>query len=161
MNRLAWLLATTGGLGHIPWAPGTAGSALSVLCLWILALCPANLYALGFWSVAVMGIPLGAWAAGRVEARSGRSDPGSVVVDEFVGQWLCFMWIPACAVVRHPVLLLGGFCLFRVLDIFKPLGIRKLERLGGGLGIMADDVLAGLYTSAVVFALFGLFGQCP
>jgi phosphatidylglycerophosphatase A len=92
--------------------------------------------------------PLAIWAAGATARDIGKEDPGLVVIDEVLGQWLT-----AAAIIRPTwqsyVL---AFSLFRILDITKPWPIRKLERLHGGLGIVADDLLAGVYGAVVMFA---------
>jgi phosphatidylglycerophosphatase A len=82
----------------------------------------------------------GTLAASRVAARVGKKDPGLVVVDEVAGQWVTLIALPFT-----PTTALVGFLLFRVMDIVKPWPARALERLPGGLGIMADDLAAGIY----------------
>jgi phosphatidylglycerophosphatase A len=135
-DRLARWIATCGGLGYLP-IPGTATSLPVALAVWALA--PGEVWLL---AVAAVVAVAGVWAAGREEARTGVTDPSSIVVDEVVGMLL------ACA--GHPRTLawvLGLFLLFRVLDVWKPLGIDALQSLPGGLGVVADDVLAGIYAS--------------
>jgi phosphatidylglycerophosphatase A len=135
-DRLARWVATCGGLGFLP-IPGTVTSLPVALLVWALA--PTDAWLLGVAAAVVAG---GVWAAGREEARSGVHDPSSIVVDEVAGMLL------AC--VGHPRTLpwvLGLFLLFRVLDVWKPLGIHALQALPGGLGIVFDDVLAGVYAS--------------
>lgn len=130
------MVATAFGSGYSPFAPGTAGSAVALLLFWPLA-------RLGWsWRLAAcLGVlALGTWAASRVAAAVGRKDPGLVVVDEVVGQWITLLGLPFTVPV-----VLGGFVLFRVMDIVKPWPARALERLPSGWGIMADDVAAGLY----------------
>lgn len=94
---------------------------------------------------------LGVWAAGKAEDFFGRTDPGHVVVDEVVGQMLTFLLFPHATWKW----LLGGFLLFRAFDIVKPFPARQAERIPRGWGIMLDDVIAGLYSLAVL-ALIGL-----
>ncbi len=126
------------GSGYSPFAPGTAGSIVGVALFLPLAGLgwPAQLGATAALSV------VGALAATRVAASLGRKDPGLVVVDEVAGQWVTFLalpFTPATAVI--------GFLLFRVMDIVKPWPARDLERLPGGLGIVADDLAAGVYAN--------------
>lgn len=144
IDRLALELATLGPLGRLPKAPGTWGSAGAVLAapwLFLPLPLPGRLLVLGL----VLG--LGTWAASRAEAVLGRTDPGCVVVDELLGQWAALLPLAAPA----PLPLLLGFALFRLLDILKPWPIRAVEKgLPGGLGIMADDLLAGIIAGAIL-----------
>ncbi len=136
IDWLARLVATAFGSGHSPFAPGTVGSAVALLLFWPLA-------RLGWtWQLAAsLGVlAVGTWAASRVAALVGRKDPGLVVVDEVVGQWITLLGLPFTVPV-----VLGGFVLFRIMDIVKPWPARALERLPSGWGIMADDVAAGVY----------------
>jgi phosphatidylglycerophosphatase A len=150
-TRFALLLATWFGCGLSPVAPGTAGSAAAVLIAiglhhhagfqpWMLLLLAALLFYPAVWS------------AGAAARASGIHDPGFVVVDEVVGQWIAlagarpFYWKSA----------LIGFVLFRLFDIWKPPPVRQLEALPGGLGINADDAMAGAY-AALVLWLAGWF----
>jgi phosphatidylglycerophosphatase A len=133
---LARVVATGFGSGCSAFAPGTVGSALGVLLFWPLAA------AAWPWQAAATAVLflVGSLAAGRVARRVGGKDPGVVVVDEVVGQWVTL------AALQFTPLTAGlGFLLFRVMDIAKPWPARDLERLPGGWGIMADDVAAGLY----------------
>jgi len=145
--------ATAGGAGYFPIAPGTAGSLVGVALVVGLAQLPlhrpAAIAVLAAASLALFA--LGVWAAGEAEEFFGRTDPGQVVVDEVVGQMLTFLLLP------HTTWkwLLGGFLLFRLLDIVKPFPARQAERIPRGWGIMLDDVVAGVYGLAVL-ALIGL-----
>ena len=154
--RAARLIATVGGLGDRLPAPGTTAGSLPATLLWsVLALVVS-----GPWQLAavtalltVAAIAVGVWAAGVEETRRGSGDPGPVVIDEVAGQWLCFLVaLPLAALggVRDVALFAGcGFLLFRAFDIVKPWPVRPLERLPGGIGIVADDLAAG--------ALAGMF----
>ncbi len=158
--RVARWVATVGGLGDRLPAPGTfAGSAPAVALWWALATLVADPRWLHTATVlaVVAATVAGTWAAGREEQRRGSEDPGPVVVDEVAGQWLtCLVLLPwvdlASGTSRARVALLA-FLAFRLFDIVKPWPCRRLERLGGGLGIMADDLVAGLYAGLVVLAL--------
>ena len=137
MRRTAAALLTEFfGLGLVPLAPGTAASAVAAAG-WKIGLCglPALLYLL-----LVAALFLAGAAASTVRAAElGRNDPGRIVVDEVCGQLVAAAFLP-------PTWLAAGlsFALFRVFDIIKPWPIRRLERLSGGWGIMADDIGAGL-----------------
>jgi phosphatidylglycerophosphatase A len=151
VNRPAVLLATWFGCGYAPKAPGTAGSAAAIA----IAI-PLAVYA-GWkpWSFAVLAVVILApsiWAAGVTAQVCGRKDPGMVVVDEVIGQWLAL----AGALSLNWKSYLGAFLLFRLFDIWKPPPVRQLERLPGGVGIVADDVMAGVYAALVLF-LAGCF----
>jgi phosphatidylglycerophosphatase A len=138
LDHAARWIATAGGLGYAP-IPGTVTSLPVALLVWALA--PTDAWLLG---VAAAVSAVGIWAAGREEARVGTLDPSSVVVDEVAGMLL------AC--YGHPRTLpwvLGLFLLFRLFDVWKPLGIRALQALPGGFGIVVDDLLAGAYASLV------------
>jgi phosphatidylglycerophosphatase A len=96
---------------------------------------------------------VGLWAATRAEKLLGKKDPGAVVVDEVAGQLITFLFVP-WASGRWTVVV--GFLAFRLFDIWKPYPVRRLEGLGGGLGIMADDMLAGFYAAALMSLLVTL-----
>ncbi len=135
------------GCGLSPVAPGTVGSLAAMAIAIVLAR-----YA-GFtpWYFAVLGLvlaPIGIWAATREERACGKTDPGSVVVDEVAGQWIA---LAGAANLGWPALL-GAFALFRLFDIWKPFPIDRLQSLRGGWGIMADDLVAGAYGALVLYA---------
>jgi|SRR5579871_2426012 len=144
--RAALLLATWFGCGWSPKAPGTVGSAAALVMALLIehyTPWPPVYFAL---LAALVSIP-GIWAAGQVARRFQVKDPQFVVIDEVVGQWL------ALAGAKHfswPVWL-AAFALFRLFDIWKPFPIRQLESLPGGVGIVADDLMAGLYGAVVLF----------
>ena len=149
-DAAVWI-ATCGGVGYFPVAPGTAGSAVGIVL--VAALGRADLAPLGSWvllaAAAVSIFFVGAWAAGRTEKFFGRTDPGHVVIDEVAGQLITFLARPDASWKW----LLAGFVLFRFFDVVKPFPARRAERLPGGWGIMTDDVLAGLYGMAALLAL--------
>ncbi len=140
IDFLARVVATAFGSGYAPFAPGTAGSAVGLLLFWPMAALPWP------WPAAASAVLflVGSLAAGRVARRVGLKDPGIVVVDEVVGQWVTLTALPFT-----PVTAAVGFLLFRVMDVVKPWPARDLERVPGGWGIMADDVGAGLAAAAV------------
>ena len=147
----ALLLATWFGCGYSPKAPGTAGS-VAALAIGIVL----HEYA-GFtgWHFAVLAALLfipAVWAAGVTARVSGKKDPGIVVVDEVIGQWVAL----AGATSLNWRSYLGAFVLFRLFDIWKLVPVRQLEALPGGVGINADDAMAGVY-GALVLWLAGWF----
>jgi phosphatidylglycerophosphatase A len=149
-DRLAYLLATAGGIGYAPLVPGTFGSLPGVVLAWALLRWNGTAALLaGFVVLALAGV----WAAHRTAARESREDPGIVVIDEVTGQMLTFAFLAPTI----PALLLGFFT-FRVFDILKPPPARQAESLPGGLGIMADDWFAGVYAC---LALHGLRWAVP
>ncbi len=142
MRALARFVATLGPVGSAPLAPATAGSAVVVLVGWFLPV-PA------LWVTLLLilaGSALAVWSAGEAEATLGH-DAKPIVIDEVVGQSLALLFVP-----HHPLAFFAAFLLFRVFDILKPLGAREIQRLPGGWGVVADDVVAGL-TACGVFHL--------
>ncbi|NQS70686.1 MAG: phosphatidylglycerophosphatase A [Desulfobulbaceae bacterium] len=152
MDRLFLFIATGAYSGYLPKAPGTWASGLTVL-LWLLA---------GYWGI--FSLPtyllcvavlfcIGVVSAGAAEKLVNRPDPGLVVIDEVVGQLLALTAAPA-----HPLVALAAFILFRFFDILKPFPIRWLDQhIHGGLGIMLDDLVAGLYALLVLHLGLRLF----
>ena len=136
-TRLAILLATFGYVGHFPFAPGTAGSAAALLLYAALRLAASPILDL---AVIVALFAIGCWAGSVAEVHYGRTDPGFVVLDEVVGMLLTLLLVPVSWSGA-----LVGFFLFRGFDIIKPFPARQCERMHGGLGIMADDAVAGIY----------------
>jgi phosphatidylglycerophosphatase A len=148
LSSLATVLATGFGSGYSPLAPGTAGSAVGLLLFW-------PLQGVGVaWQIAatVAVFFAGTAAATRVADRVGIEDPGIVVVDEIVGMWVTLLFLPMTAVT-----VAAAFVLFRVMDVFKPWPARALEALPKGWGIMADDVMAGVYANLLVRVVLLVF----
>ena len=151
MTRLAVFVATAGYSGYFPFAPGTVGSAVGLV-----------VYLLVWWSrsiaveVGLIGVLFlaGVWAATTAERYFGGIDPGPVVIDEVVGMLITLAFIPVGVSGA-----LVGFFIFRVFDVIKPYPAGRLERLHGGLGVMADDVMAAIYANislrAVLWAMPG------
>jgi phosphatidylglycerophosphatase A len=138
-RALAVALGTGLGAGFSPIAPGTAGSVVGVLLA--LALAPSGLFATAL-AVALL-LPAGVWAAGVCGERYGSHDHGRIVIDEIAGQLIALATFPA-----RPGWLLGGFLLFRFFDIVKPYPARHIDRTWrSGLGVMVDDVVAGIYAN--------------
>ncbi len=139
----ATLIATFFGVGRLPRAPGTWASVVALPLGWVLA-ATGGLPAL-IGAILVL-CALGVWAGGRYARGIGSADPSSVVVDEVVGQWIALIGAPL-----HPLAYLLAFALFRTFDIAKPWPISWFDRrVGGGVGIMADDVAAGLCALVVL-----------
>ncbi|HSW49333.1 MAG TPA: phosphatidylglycerophosphatase A [Bryobacteraceae bacterium] len=145
--RIADLIATCLGLGRAPVAPGTAGS-LGAVALGALLAHFRGWEQADFALLAAVSLAPGIWAAHVVSRASGEEDPSRIVVDEAIGQWVTL----AGAAAFNWKSLLAGFLLFRAFDIWKPPPVRQAERLAGGVGIVADDVAAGLYGALVLFA---------
>jgi phosphatidylglycerophosphatase A len=151
--RFALAIATWFGCGYAPFAPGTWGS--------LGALVPAFLLVRAGWQpwyflvLALVALPVAIWAAGAAERYSGKEDPSLVVVDEVLGQWVTL----AGAATLNWKSWLAAFLLFRAFDILKPPPVRQLENLHGGTGIVADDVMAGVYGALVLYVAghFGLY----
>jgi phosphatidylglycerophosphatase A len=144
---LARLIATWFYCGYFPVAPGTVGSLAAIAIAWALHRYE-NVPAPAFALMAVLLAGPGIWAAGVTAKAEGREDPGIVVVDEVVGQWLTIAGATQLN-LRSWVLALA---LFRIFDIWKPPPVRQLERLPGGFGIVADDAMAGIYAALIMFA---------
>ena len=139
-------MATGFGSGFSPVAPGTAGALLAVL-LWV-----AGYFLLPFAQLQVLLAVLvvyftvqGVYSSGVMEKHWGE-DPSRIVVDEMVG-----VWIPLLAASGDNLwYALAAFVLFRFFDILKPLGIRRMEALPGGIGVMMDDILSGIYSLILI-----------
>jgi phosphatidylglycerophosphatase A len=141
MKRLGVAVATAGGAGYFPFAPGTVGSAIGLVIYWaVQSWSPAAQAAV----IAVI-VVAGLWAGGVAAAHFGREDPGHVIIDEVAGQLLALM---ATAATGWGLFL--GFVLFRILDIVKPWPARQFERFPRGYGIMADDLMAGVYANVLL-----------
>ena len=147
MSGLAFAISTWFGCGYAPKAPGTAGSLAALVIAWALHTY-AGVSAIGMAALAVLLALPGIWAAGVVARESGAKDPQIVVVDEVVGQWMTL----AGATMLNWKSWLLAFALFRLFDIWKPPPVRQLERLPSGIGIVADDAMAGVYGALVLFA---------
>jgi phosphatidylglycerophosphatase A len=146
---LAFFIATGLGLGYLPKAPGTWGSLLGVALALAASFTPTFLPVLTV--LVLITAAAGVWAAGCAASHLGKKDPQIVVVDEVSGQLISYLSLAiAVSVPINWKYLLAGFLLFRLFDIWKPFPIRRLESLPGGLGIMADDWLAGVYAAVIL-----------
>lgn len=149
---LAIFIATGGGAGFLPKAPGTAGAAVGVLVYLGMHAAGAGAY---FPHAILLILFAGTLAAHRVENFWGH-DSQRIVVDEVVGQMIAFSL--AGKAQLSGVSIFAGFVLFRVFDITKPFPIRRFEKLPGGVGVMADDVGAGIYALALLTLAQYVFG---
>ena len=137
--------ATALGAGFAPKAPGTAGSAVGVVIYLLMERGGASAY---YLHAIIFFFIVGIWASSRVEQMWGH-DAQRIVIDEVVGQMITF-GIAAGRYSLSAFYVALGFGLFRLFDILKPFPVRHLERLKGGLGVVMDDVGAGLYALAVL-----------
>ncbi len=164
------LALTTFGVGYIPLAPGPWGSAVGVLIYLLVARIERNTLNFGVekgWKLAPMEAWrfefsiiffflltfIGIWAAGRAVILFRNKDPQQAVVDEVAGQFLTFLFVP---LELNWTLVIAGFLLFRLFDIWKPYPIDDLQALPTGLGVVADDLLAGVYAGTCLALLNAL-----
>lgn len=141
-------LATWGGCGYFPKGPGTAGSLGGMVVAWFLV-GPAGWPPIALAAAAVGLLGPAVWAAGRACQYWQSDDPQRVVVDEVLGQWVTLAAAPGLD-WRY---WLAGFAAFRIFDIWKPFPARAAERLPGGWGVVADDLVAGIYGAIVLVLL--------
>lgn len=169
LNRLAVILSTF-GVGFIPVAPGTFGSLVGILIYlgarFVEAKAHFNLSQRGWhdeqiaaWVHAgnlilfLLFCLLGIWAANRAVELFRNKDPQQAVVDEVIGQLITFLFVPFGIGWKF---ILAGFLLFRLFDIWKPYPIDSLQNLPAGIGVCADDVLAGVYAGTVLAILYAV-----
>ena len=144
------LLAFGFGAGLSPKAPGTMGTVVAVFIYLVLPNMPPIIYA----GLILLSFVFGIWICGKTAEDLGVHDHGGIVWDEFVGYWITMFMAPSGL-----FWVLLGFVLFRLLDIFKPWPIKWADKeLAGGLGIMLDDVLAGIMAALCMQALVVLIG---
>lgn len=142
-DRLLLAIARVGIAGKSPYGPGTCGSLVAIL------LAPSLFMPLPLWGrllALLLVFVVGVLASDRAEVLLRKKDPPEVVIDEVLGQWLTCLPFASLTLWEYA----AAFALFRFFDIAKPWPIRRLERLGGGLGVMIDDAAAGC------FAMFSL-----
>ena len=139
------LIATGFYSGYLPKAPGTWGSLVGLLLFFLLHTLSLEIYLAVIASIFL----LGTFAAGEAEKIMDHPDPGLVVIDEIVGMLITMIAIPAT-----PLLMVLGFILFRIFDIWKPFPVNFFDqRFHGGLGIMLDDIMAGIYSLIILQVL--------
>jgi phosphatidylglycerophosphatase A len=170
-DRLSLALATC-GVGYVPIVPATWASAVTAGVYWTLLqimgpiftewsrgrsawFSPEVLRVTAMLVVIVALTFAGIWAASRVERLLRRKDPKPVVIDEVVGQLVTLLFVPRTAGLG---MFIVGFFVFRAFDILKPYPIRRLESLRGGVGVMADDILAGVYGAFLMLLILLIFG---
>lgn len=149
MKQLAKFIATGFGSGLAPFAPGTFGSLLAFLITIGALFTGVNLHVFHVVAI-VLSIIIGNWSINVLIPTWGK-DPSKIVVDEFVGMWITLLFVPV-GILYFFI----GFILFRLFDITKILGIRKLESLPNAWGVMADDILAGIYANICLRLLIEL-----
>ena len=162
------LALTTCGVGYLPLAPGTWGSLLAVGFYALLSnvfgayryrpsLQEPEFLVAAIHAVILIAfllfILLGIWSAGRATQILGDLDPSEAVIDEVIGQLIVFLFIPFT--MSWP-LILAGFLLFRVFDIWKPYPIDYLQTLPSGIGVCADDILAGVYAGVCLSVIYAI-----
>jgi len=158
-HKTSWIIATWFGSGLLPKAPGTWGSLAAIPFAYIISVytCP---YALIFGTVALFFI--GIWASDKIEKSAQIKDPGFIVVDEVVGQWIAMLPLPFLYslldsdtfYLYFAVIAVVAFITFRVFDIWKPWPANYVDKnVHGGYGIMLDDVIAGMYALIITSAL--------
>ena len=143
MRKLAYAIATFFGCGYSPVGPGTAGSIAAIL----IAIVLHDRGTLILLSVILLAPAI--WSAGKVAQYESRKDPQIVVIDEVLGQWITL----AGTSTLNWKSFLAALLFFRLFDIWKPWPVRQLEGLSGGIGIVADDVMAGVYGALAIFVL--------
>lgn len=149
-DYLALSIATC-GVGYLPLAPGTFGSLVGVGLFLLVAAHPLVI------GVVILAVTLaGIWAGTRIEQLSGRKDPGKVVVDEVAGQMIALFPLTLFARWSTGAVILS-FILFRFFDIVKPYPANRLQDMDGGMGIMFDDLVAGVYGAIVVSIILRIF----
>lgn len=146
-SRIAAFIATCAFIGRVPIAPGTAGAAAGLVAFVLTRNLPGGLAA----ALLAVAVAVGLWAGGRHAKDLRQPDPRSVVVDEFCGMWLALVGTNPSFLV-----IVAAFVAFRFLDIVKPPPVRQAERLPGGIGIMADDLVAGGIVRVVLLLALGM-----
>jgi len=151
MKHVLLLVATFFNIGRIPIAPGTCASLVTMLIVYFVRpYWDASIYiqVIVIFIIFLLGIP----AASYAEKHFKKKDPGQCVIDEVPGQMVSLLLIP------HTLgLYFAGFLIFRVFDIFKPFPIRRMEKVPHGLGIMIDDIAAGLYALGLLHLIIYIF----
>ena len=148
MKTLCLILASVFGIGFIPYAPGTAGSLLASILFVILYRPPygeENEWQLALLGIAIILLILGTIVSWKTARTLGKKDPKQVVIDEVLGVTVAYLFLPKTYLV-----VISGFIIFRLLDIIKPFPAYQAQRLPGGLGIMMDDLIAGIYTNLLI-----------
>lgn len=148
MKRLILILASGGPFGYAPVAPGTAGSILGLLIYWALP----RMDPWTWTEILTAGFLLGVWVSGRAEDEWGR-DAGRIVIDEVVGMLTSVAFLPKTSLTAGL-----GFLIFRLMDVVKPFPAGLSQRLPGGWGVMADDIVAGAYAGLATWVILHTMG---
>jgi len=142
-KAVVWL-ATGFYTGNIPWAPGTFGTLPGLFLCFFLARLPLLVSILLILALIALAI----WIAGEAEKMLGKKDPGCIVIDEIAGMAVTLLAIPISLQTA-----VAGFLLFRFFDVVKPPPIRTIDKkVHGGIGIVMDDVIAGVFANLVLRA---------
>jgi phosphatidylglycerophosphatase A len=141
MKKLAKIMATCFYLGYLPLAPGTLGGSLFGVVIYLLVVKYRALYAVTLGLLLIAAV----WSAGAAEVIFNKRDDQRIVIDETLGFLIAVFLLP-----QTILYITLAFGLFRLFDIFKPLGIKKLQDLRGGWGVVADDVAAGLLANIIL-----------
>ncbi len=147
LNKLYNFIATFFGIGYIPIAPGTWGSFFAII-LWFLI--PVQSVFIRILLIVIVFI-IGLITSNKIVSNTTEKDPSRIVIDEVVGMWITLISVPSLAFPEDYFLIVIAFLLFRFFDISKIPPIKQLESLKDGLGIMADDVMAGVYAGFLFF----------
>jgi phosphatidylglycerophosphatase A len=150
MIRVHKLVSTSLGIGYIGKGGGTVAAVATCLCLYALYLAGGDQLVGWLPAATLLLTVLGVWSANEVEPHWGKDDK-KVVIDEVAGMMISLLFIPVTLSS-----LAVGLVLFRFFDIVKPLYIRRLEKVRGGLGVMLDDVVAGVYANIILQILLYL-----
>ena len=139
-HYISKFVSTVFFVGLIPFAPGTFGTLAGMIFIWVAK--PSVTWQL---IILIMTLSIGIWVSGVAEKDFGQKDCSHIVIDEFVGYLCSIIFLPLT-----PAFMIAAFFLFRIFDILKPPPIRMIEKLGGGPGIMFDDVAAGIITNMLL-----------
>ena len=143
--RLSRIIASLFYVGFLPGMPGTYGSVITALVFWAVNFgtgpIPLSIHLAAVGIITLIGIA----ASAEISRVSGVEDPSYIIIDEVAGQLITFLFLPAAWFN-----IIIGIAAFRIFDIWKPFPIRKLEDLGKGVGVMADDLLAGIYANILL-----------
>jgi len=138
------LIATFFGVGFSPIAPGTASSAITAIIIWFFIPTQSIYYIVAI----IILIPISAYFCGVGKKFWGKTDDGKIVLDEFIGMAIAFIWIP-----KNIYIFVIGFFLFRFFDIFKIFPAGRAEKIKGGWGVLLDDVIVGIYTNIILLCI--------
>jgi phosphatidylglycerophosphatase A len=139
-KTISKIIATLFFIGYVPFAPGTFGTLAGMLFIWTLK--PSFMWQ---FAIVITALIIGIITSGIAEKAFGEKDSRHIVIDEFVGYLCSVILLPLT-----PAYMLAAFFLFRFFDILKPPPIHMLDRIGGGIGVMCDDVAAGIATNVLL-----------